>query len=251
MKMKKHFLAPLLAACLCVVLFSCNDNKTESAKEESKMSETTTTATTATAPAPTPTVEAAFVPFKVMVIKHTVADFDKWKPAYLAHDSVRKAYGLTDLDLVRGMDNPNKVIVVEKISDLQQAKDFSKLPNLKEAMKKGGVKGTPEFSYWDVVRHDDSKIDTKDMVVVTHKVKDFDAWVKVYDEEGKATRANEGMVDRVMARNVDDPNMVHLVFAVTDMAKAKAAITSEAKKKLMMSAGVEGKPVIEFYKKAD
>jgi hypothetical protein len=59
------------------------------------------------------------------------------------------------------------------------------------------------------------------------------------------------MVDRVLARNVEDPNMIHLVFAVTDMAKAKAAINSDAKKKLMKSAGVEGTPVIEFYKRAD
>jgi quinol monooxygenase YgiN len=215
--------------------------------------ETTTTATTATVTTttPTPPAEPAFVPFKVMVIKHTVADFDKWKPAYIAHDSVRKAYGMTDIDLVRAIDNPNKVVVVEKIEDVQKAKDFSKLANLKEAMKKGGVKGTPEFSYWDIIRNDDSKIDTKDMVVVTHKVKDFDAWLKAYDGEGKATRAGEGMVDRVMARNVDDPNLVHIVFAVTDMAKAKAAMNSESKKKLMQSAGVEGTPLIEFYKKAD
>jgi quinol monooxygenase YgiN len=244
MKMKKQFFASLLGVSLCVALFSCGENKTESTEQSATTEATTTAATTAPAPTPAP----AFVPFKVMVIKHTVADFDKWKPAYLAHDSMRKAYGLTDLDLLRELDNPNKVIIVEKISDLQRARDFSKLPNLKEAMKKGGVKGMPEFSYWDIVRADDSPIDTKDRIAVSHKVKDFDAWLKVYDEEGKTTRANEGMVDRVLGRNVDDPNFVHVVFAVTDMAKAKAAINSEAKKKLMKSAGVEGTPVIEFYR---
>jgi len=41
--------------------------------------------------------------------------------------------------------------------------------------------------------------------------------------------------------------MVHLAFEVTDMAKAKAAIMSDDKKKLMMSAGVIGKPDIHFY----
>ena len=87
--------------------------------------------------------------------------------------------------------------------------------------------------------------------MITHKVKDFDAWLKVYDGEGMATRAAEGMVDRVIARGVDDPNMVHIVFAITDMTKAKAAITSEAKKKIMMSAGVDGPPTIEFYNMAD
>jgi hypothetical protein len=249
MKMRKQFLNLLLAVGAGIALFSCNNSSSESSTAETTTSETVTTATPE--PAPAPPTEPAFQPFKVMVIKHTVADYDKWKPMYVAHDSMRKAYGLTDVDLLRGADNPNMVLVVEKVDDVQKAKDFSKLPNLKETMKKGGVKGTPEITYWDVVRQDNTQMDTKDLVGVTHKVKDFDAWVKVYDGEGKAARANEGLVDRVMARGVDDPNLVHLVFAVTDMAKAKAAIASDAKKKLMADAGVEGKPTVEFYKKAE
>ena len=152
---------------------------------------------------------------------------------------------------MRGADNTNQVMIIEKIDDVQKAKDFTTSPTLKEAMQKAGVTSAPEFSYYDVVRNDDSKIDTKSRVMITHKVKDFDAWLKVYDGEGMATRAEEGMVDRVIARGVDDPNMVHIVFAITDMAKAKAAIASETKKKLMMSAGVDGPPTIEFYTMAE
>ena len=59
------------------------------------------------------------------------------------------------------------------------------------------------------------------------------------------------MIDVALARDVNDPNNVHIVFDITDMAKAKAALNSDAKKQLMMSAGVEGKPTIEFYTTAD
>jgi len=59
------------------------------------------------------------------------------------------------------------------------------------------------------------------------------------------------MVDVVMARGILDSNLVHLVFDIKDMAKAKAAIMSEDKKKLMMSAGVIGAPKIVFYKQVD
>jgi quinol monooxygenase YgiN len=194
--------------------------------------------------------EAAIAPFKIMLIKHTVANYEKWKPAFDAHSSVRKEYGQTDLDLLREIDNPNQLLIVQKISDVQKAKAFTVLPDLKETMEKARVTSAPEFFYYNVVRNEDSKINTKERIMVTHKVKDFDAWVKVYDGEGKATRASEGMVDRVLARGIDDPNIVHIVFAVTDMVKAKAAINSEAKKKLMKSAGVEGVPTIEFYKQA-
>jgi hypothetical protein len=196
------------------------------------------------------TAKAPFAPMKVMIIKHRVADFDKWKPAFDAHASKRKEYGQTDLDLLRRIENPNDVLIVEQISDVQKAKDFTTLPDLKEKMQQAGVTGAPEFEYYDVIRNDDSKISTKERIMVTHKVKDFDAWLKVYDSEGKSTRASQGMVDRVLARGIDDPNLVHIVFAVTDMNKAVAAINSEAKKKLMTSAGVEGKPSIEYYKQA-
>ncbi len=237
-----RFLKPLLALCFTASLFSCGNN-TDTAKEEPKKEDSVA--------ATPPAAPAAFVPFKVIVIRHKVADYTKWRAGFDAHDSVRKAYGLTVLAVERGIDNPNDLLVASKISDLQKAKDFSTMPNLKEAMAKAGVIGKPDISYFEVVRSDTAKIESKERIVVTHKVKDFDAWVKVYDAEGKDKRASEGMVDRVLARGVDDPNIVQLVFAVTDMVKAKAAITSEEKKKLMMSAGVEGKPTIEYFKNTD
>jgi hypothetical protein len=91
----------------------------------------------------------------------------------------------------------------------------------------------------------------KQWVVVTHKVKDFAAWLKVYDSEGVAARAAEGLVDVAISRDASDSNNVQIVFDIKDMAKAKAAIGSEAKKKLMMSAGVVGAPKIEYYTSAD
>ena len=241
MKKSNQAVKSIVTIMLLVSMASCS-NKAPTTIE--------TTDSIATA-APSSTEDPAFTPFKVMMIKHTVADFEKWKSVFVSHEGARKESGQTDLALLRGADNANQVMIIEKIDDVQKAKDFTTSPTLKEAMQKAGVTSAPEFSYYDVVRNDDSKIDTKSRVMITHKVKDFDAWLKVYDGEGMATRAAEGMVDRVIARGIDDPNMVHIVFAITDMTKAKAAITSEAKKKIMMSAGVDGPPTIEFYTMAE
>jgi hypothetical protein len=52
----------------------------------------------------------------------------------------------------------------------------------------------------------------------------------------------------VIGRGIDDPNMVTLVFAISDIDKAKALIKSEEQKKVMMDAGVEGVPEMFFYK---
>jgi quinol monooxygenase YgiN len=230
--MKKTFRnsLPIPAFFLAFILFSCSNPETK--KEESKANEPGS---------------SEFTPFNVMMIKHAVADYAKWRPVYDAHDSVRQAFGIKQEAIARGLEDPNLVLIIERVADIQKAKDFTVLPELKEAMQKAGVAGPPEFSFYNVIRYDETKIDQKDRCMVTHRVKDFDAWLKVYDEEGKAKRMEEGMLDRVMARGIDDPNIVHLVFAITDMAKAKAAINSEEKKKIMMDAGVEGKPDISFF----
>jgi quinol monooxygenase YgiN len=239
MKNIKKFLTPILIVVFTVAFLSCKNNKTEKVEPEKAMPKDTTTAV------------AVFEPFKVIVIKHKVVDYDKWRKGYDAHDSMRQAYGIKHYIVGRGIDNPNMIVIINKFSDVQKAKDFSVLPNLKEVMKKAGVIGKPEFSYYDVIRDDSTKIDQKDRLMVTHRVKDFDAWLKVYDAEGTAKRMEEGLIDRGMARSIDDPNVVTLVFAVTDMKKAKESMTSEAKKKLMMDAGVEGAPEMFYYKIVD
>ncbi|WP_052257211.1 hypothetical protein [Flavobacterium sp. AED] len=236
MKNIKIFLTPVLILVFTVAFLSCKNNKTEKAEPEKAMPKDTTTAV------------AVFEPFKVMVVKHKVADYDKWRKEYDAHDSIRTAYTISHYMVGRGADDANIIVTATKFLDLQKAKDFSQLPYLKEAMKKAGVIGKPEFSYYEVIRNDDTPIEQKDRLMITHKVKDFDAWLKVYDAEGTAKRMEEGFIDRGLARSIDDPNMVAIVFAITDMKKAKENINSEAKKKLMKDAGVVGAPEMFFYK---
>lgn len=192
-----------------------------------------------------------FEPFKVMAITHIVKDFDSWKKGFDDHESARIANGLTKPVVSRDMGNPNKVLVFLRVADLQKAKDFAASPNLKEAIQKDGVISKPEIVYVDVVRFEESPAKFKDRIRVGHKVKDFDTWLKVYDAEGAATRAANGLIDRALARSIDDPNMVYITFAVSDMAKAKARLADPALKKIMTDGGVMSKPVIDFYTTVD
>jgi len=192
----------------------------------------------------------SFTPFDVMEISHTVKDYAAWRPAFDADSVNRKASGLEKIVVGRGLDQTNNILGVLKVADVGKAKEFSASPRLKEVMEKAGVISKPEIQIYHVIRlNPDGK--AKQWVTVTHKVKDFDAWLKVYDGEGKEKRASEGMNDVVLARDVDDPNLVHLVFEILDLSKAKAAIYSADKKKLMTSAGVQGAPKITFYESAD
>jgi hypothetical protein len=73
--------------------------------------------------------------------------------------------------------------VVLKASDIQKAKDFGADPRLKTAMEKGGVISKPVMEYFHLIRfNSDSK--EKQWVTVTQKVKDFGAWLKIFDAEG-------------------------------------------------------------------
>lgn len=196
---------------------------------------------TAAASSPRP-----FKPFDVVQINHAVKDYSKWKPAFDNDSIARKASGLDYIVMGAQDDNTNNMAIFLQASDVAKAKAFATDPRLKNVMEKNGIVSNPEINYWHVIRFNpDSK--EKHWVTVTHKVKDFDAWVKVFDGVGTAKRLEEGLVDVVLARGIDDPNMVFLVFDINDMTKAKAAISSAEKKNLMKNAGVEGEPAIVFY----
>ncbi len=188
--------------------------------------------------APVPSEVPVFEPFKVMAVTHIVKDFDVFKKTFDEHESMRTSFGVKLLAMGRDMKNQNNILIFLKIDDLQKAKDFGVSPNLKEAMQKSGLIGKPEIIFADVLRFEESPAEIKDRLRVGHKVKDFDAWLKVYDLEGRESRASNGLIDRAISRNIDDPNTVYITFAVSDMTKAKARLKSAELKKIMTDAGV-------------
>ena len=229
-------IANVFTAAVVLLLVSCNNKPAETAA--------TPVADTVKAVAAAP----VFTPYKAMIIQHTVKDFDKWLVGFTAHDSVRKANGLASAGVGRGLDNDKLAVIYCEATDITKAKAFASSAELKETMKKVGVTGAPTVLFADVLRDDTTTIPQHERIMVTHHVKDFDAWLKVYDAEGLAARAANGMVDRGLARGIDDPNTVSLLFAITDMAKLKAHLASPEMKKVMTDAGVDGPPQITFFK---
>jgi hypothetical protein len=238
MRKFKSIFQPVLAIIIATAFFSCGGSANKNTGDTTAKKDSDTTKK-AMAP-------AMAVPFDVVDVRHDVKDYDKWRPLFDADSTNRKANGGQDLAVAREVDNANSLLVVVKVSDMAKAKAMMADPKLKATMDKAGVISKPDVNYYHIIRFGGNPR-AKQFVVVNHKVKDFDAWLKVYDGEGPAKRASNGMVDIALGRGVNDPNMVHLAFEVTDMAKAKAAFASDDLKKLMMSAGVIGKPDIRFY----
>lgn len=224
----------LFTTAIVFLLMACN---------QTKPTEETPVATT-------PPVEVApvFTPYKAMMVQHTVKDFDKFYAVFTSHDSLRTSYGLTDPGVARGLDNDKQITVFNTIANVDRAKEFAASKDLKDAMKNAGVTGAPTMSYMDVIFDDTSSIPQKERLMVIHRVKDFDTWKKAYDAEGKDVRAANGLVERAMARGIDDPNTVTILFAITDMEKAKARVASAELKQIMTDAGVDGPPQITYFR---
>ncbi len=115
-------------------------------------------------------------------------------------------------------------------------------------MMKAGVTTLPGFTYAEFVRSNDNPVQFTDGLAISHHVKDFSAWLKAYDMEGDSSRRNYGLIERGIARNLQDSNTVSILFEVSDMAKAKARTTSPELKKIMTEAGVDSPPTVRWYK---
>lgn len=228
------FLLMLWLTATASLLTSCggNNQKSETAagSTDSSSAKTTMTSTIVTSPQ------------IMMVVRHKVGNFSKWKTAYDSHDSVRLSYGLHNYVIARGIQDSNMVMVAMKADDVARAKAFAKDASLKQAMTQGGVIGAPVIMLNEEVYQDTAILaPTTIRSLLWYKVKDWDAWRKAF-ESGRQIRSDNGLTDRVYGHDVDDNHKVTVVFALTDTAKAYAYNKSAELKQRRAQAGVIGEP---------
>jgi hypothetical protein len=82
-----------------------------------------------------------------ILVRHKVADFDKWKSVYEEHRSAREAAGLKDLHLWRNEGDSSEVILLFESSDISMAKEFISSPDAKAKMQAADVQGSPDIVY--------------------------------------------------------------------------------------------------------
>lgn len=78
-------------------------------------------------------------------------------------------------------------------------------------------------------------------VVIRHKVKDFDAWKKVFDA-GDAFRASLTLANPRLFRMQDDPNEIVLVMELADVPRYRAHLQSEHHRERAKLSGVADEP---------
>ena len=224
-------------------MLSCNGNK-DNASTNNSSRDSMSSATTTESTSPSTIVTS---PQSMFVVVHKVSNYTKWKASYDGHDSMRVAHGMHNYVIGRGIEDSNTVLVAVKTDDMNKAKAFAKDPSLKAAMQKGGVIGTPKFAFTTMTFQDTAVINSPLRARVTFTVKDWDAWLKGF-EDGKQERLDNGIIVRAVGHDADDNKQVTVVTAVSDSAKAAAYVKSDMMKKRREASGVIGEPERFIYR---
>jgi heme-degrading monooxygenase HmoA len=83
----------------------------------------------------------------IIIVQHTVRDFEAWKAVFNEHGDVRRRHGATGHELYQGFDDPNEITVINHFPSKEQAEAFAADPSLKEAMERGGVISEPRITW--------------------------------------------------------------------------------------------------------
>ncbi|MBA3693781.1 MAG: hypothetical protein H0X49_05705 [Acidobacteria bacterium] len=84
-------------------------------------------------------------------------------------------------------------------------------------------------------------------MIARASVQDFSEWKTGYDAH-EPSRAAAGLTEKHVLQDVDDANMVTLIFEAEDLKRAEEFSNSDDLREAMQKAGVVGKPDTYFLK---
>ncbi|HLI64565.1 MAG TPA: hypothetical protein VKV05_14315 [Terriglobales bacterium] len=87
-----------------------------------------------------------------VLVRHKVANYNRWKEAFDSHLSARKHAGETGFRLFHSAGDPREIFLLFDWQTLDEARKFMNSAELRDAMQKAGVVGTPEIQYLEDVR---------------------------------------------------------------------------------------------------
>ena len=85
----------------------------------------------------------------ILMLQHTVRDYDAWKPVFDEHEGTRAKYGCLGHTTYRATDKPNDLTVLLRWESRERAEEFLHDPSLADAMQRGGVVSEPHATWVD------------------------------------------------------------------------------------------------------
>jgi hypothetical protein len=180
-----------------------------------------------------------------VTVLHECKDFTTWRKTYDADAPRRKAAGLSELHVLRDHDKPNLLALMFEASDIASARAMMTSPDLAAAMTAAGIVGPPRVMF----RHGKyTRTDASNYATFSLMVRDFATAMKAYAMDA-ADRKAAGLTDLAVLQSQDDPNNILLIWAVSDVAGAKAFFDSpKLAEHMVKTAGVVGAPERHFWK---
>lgn len=78
-------------------------------------------------------------------VRHTVADYGRWRQGYDSFEEQRRAMGVSGDAVFQSVDDPNDVTVWHDFDSLEEAQAFASSDALFQALAQAGVQGEPEI----------------------------------------------------------------------------------------------------------
>ena len=85
----------------------------------------------------------------ILMLQHTVRDYDAWKAVFDEHEGARVKFGCLGHTTYRAADKPGDVAVLLRWESRERAEEFLHDPSLAEAMRRGGVISEPQATWVD------------------------------------------------------------------------------------------------------
>lgn len=82
-----------------------------------------------------------------MTIHFKVKDYTAWRTGYDLHEKSRLSAGITNGRVFRKAEDQNDVVVLQDVADVAKARTWFGSDDLKAAMLKSGVIGTPSVRF--------------------------------------------------------------------------------------------------------
>jgi hypothetical protein len=84
---------------------------------------------------------------KNLTVQFKVQDYSMWRTGYDGREQGRTSAGITNGKVYRRVEDPNDVVILSDVADVAKARSFLGTDELKAAMQKNGVQGSPTIRF--------------------------------------------------------------------------------------------------------
>jgi hypothetical protein len=74
-----------------------------------------------------------------LLTQHKVRNYEEWRPHFDRHDQTRVAAGISNPRVYRNASDPNDLVLLFDVADVERAKQFGQSQDLRETMERAGV----------------------------------------------------------------------------------------------------------------